>query len=276
MTRFFCFTDGAVDRNTVGGAALGGACAVVLRIEDDIEEMAVWGKFFKNGFISNNTMELTAVGLAGRYLQKRIAEKVEVHIWTDSQYAQGCLRYGSNWMPEKNIDMISEMRGYVAYPNVQIHHVRGHSGVAWNVLADTGATKAVERKQGFLGFRTVKIPMKCFYCARFACRDPKFGKVTEMGEYSPPPCGGKEFKPYDRSLGQSLWEAEPAAVTEGVRGSDGGPCPLRGEAEVSQVQGRGDGVRPAAGPDHQANGDLGTQRPYLWEDREDPHGGADL
>lgn len=278
MIRFFCFTDGAVDLNRVGGADFGGACAVILRIDKIIEEMSVWGKFFtiKDGAITNNTMELTAVGLAGRYLQKRIEEKAEVHIWTDSQYAQGCLRYGSNWMPEKNLDLIAEMRAHVAYPNVQIHHVRGHSGVAWNELADTGATTAVRLKRGFLGHKTVKIALRCFYCAKFACLDPKFGKVSEVREYDPLPCGGKEFKAYDRSLGQSLWTLEPVPVPEGVRGLDDGPGDLREQAEARADAGRGNGVRPAEGHDREADGDLGAQRPYLWEDREDPPGGADL
>lgn len=278
MTRFFCFTDGAVDLNRVGGANIGGTCAVVLRIEKSIEEMTVWGKFYtkEKHVVTNNTMELRAVGLAGRFLQKRIEEGAEVHIWTDSQYAQGCLKYGSNWMPEKNVELISMMRAYVAYPNVQIHHVRGHSGVAWNVLADTGAVKAVEMKKGFMGFKKVQIAVQCFYCARFACLDKDFGKSTKVRVYDPPLCGGKEFKPYDRSLGQALWTIEPTPIPEGVCGLDDGPGDLREQAESCQDQGRGDGVRPAEGPDHKANGDLGSQRPYLWEDREDPPGGADL
>jgi len=201
------FVDGSVDctrKREAGGANYGGICAVVLREHDEIfREMHICGELIEKGddmVVTNNTMELSAIRLAAQMMEAEIKSGQEVHIWTDSQYAQGCLRYNTTWDPKQNVELIISVRDLVAKPNVFINHVRGHRGIGWNELANLGAQKCVttrESRKGFSGVRTLNVARQCFFCQRFACddRDRRFGLVTSKlyGSYSPSPCGGTRF-----------------------------------------------------------------------------------
>lgn len=222
----FAFVDGSVDSTRLrvdGGADYGGVCAVVVKAGDVVKgiddklvftkllpKMRIVGCLFRksrsdDGMITNNTMELRAVGIACALLAKEIDTGEDVKIWTDSQYAQGCLRYDTSWCPKENLDVIGEIRTLTAQPHVQINHVRGHKRLAWNELADLGARKCValrDSRDGFDGTRRLNIPVACFFCKRFACGDRYFGTRTSalVRGYDPCPCGGKNFLPHSPDL----------------------------------------------------------------------------
>jgi ribonuclease HI len=195
---YLAFVDGAVDRNRrreEGGASKGGSCAVILPLRDtapwegSLEEIIVVGKYFDReiegdcwgedgSVITNSTTELQAVYLACTELIEPIEAGAPVHIWSDSQYAIGCLSHGSTWNPNVNRKTIKHMRKITARPNVQIRFVRGHHGFRWNELTDLGAKKCVELMRSYKGRRTARALLPCVLCARFPCKDPNFGTKT--------------------------------------------------------------------------------------------------
>ena len=226
----YAFVDGSVDctrKRADGGANYGGVCAVGLqgtpvlrqREEELVSEYhfhgyRIAGRLFtreKNDVevITNNTMELSAVRLAAEMLREQIQAEEEVRIWTDSQYAQGCLRYDTSWSPKENIDLIVRIRDLVARPNVLIHHIRGHRKLVWNELVDLGAKKCVElhaTRNGFDGVRAIDVCSQCFHCRHFACKDEDFGhRSTAMRHrYNPPPCNGDSFEALPEKLAEAM------------------------------------------------------------------------
>ena len=226
----YAFVDGSVDctrKRSEGGASYGGICAVVLRgdlllrqEDDDLTAephftgITLVGELFtqesaKVEIITNNTMELSAVRLAAEVLKEEISRGEEVHIWTDSQYAQGCLRYDTIWSPKENVSLIISIRDLVAKPTIRINHIRGHKRIAWNELTDLGAKKCVElrdKRSGFRGDREIDVCSQCFHCMNFACMDPHFGNrhSTLKNAYNPAPCGGDKFKPIPSGLAERL------------------------------------------------------------------------
>ena len=221
----YAFADGSVDstrKRDDGGADYGGACAVVLKTQDApaplFGKAIIQGRLFKKGdgqveAITNNTMELSAVGVAASLLEEEILREEPVHIWTDSQYAQGCLRFNTTWNPQANVKLIMGIRDLVAKPHVKIHHVRGHRRFAWNEIVNLGARKCVElhaSRDGFKGEREVAISEQCFFCKRFACSDPRFGIHTSVlkNSYSPCPCSEERFTPYPSSIVENFqWKS---------------------------------------------------------------------
>jgi ribonuclease HI len=226
----YAFVDGSVDctrKRSEGGANYGGVCAVVLRGEPVLRQaekdlvsephftgFTIVGELFTAEsktveIITNNTMELSAVRLAAEVLQEKISAGEQVSIWTDSQYAQGCLRYDTNWSPKENIPLIIDIRKLVAKPNVRIHHIRGHRKLAWNELVDLGAKKCVElheTRAGFRGDREIDVCSQCFRCMRFACKDPHFGTRSSSlrHKYGKPPCEGRRFRALPAGLAENL------------------------------------------------------------------------
>ena len=209
----YAFTDGSVDstrKRDDGGADYGGACAVALKTQDAPDplfgKIIIEGRLFKKtdakiDAITNNTMELSAVEVAAQLLEEEILKEQPVHIWTDSQYAQGCLRFNTTWNPQANVGLIIRIRDLVAKPHVKIHHVRGHRRFPWNEIVNLGARKCVElrnSRDGFKGERDVAISEQCFFCKKFACADPKFGIFTSVlkNSYNPCPCKEERFTPY--------------------------------------------------------------------------------
>lgn len=220
---FVAFVDGAVDANRrrdQGGAGFGGTCAVIAEYNPEVivgtlVSALPWHPGSVGAFvgdhgkkvgsdeaITNNTMELLAVWTAARRLHVEIEEGAEVHIYTDSQYAKGSLRWDSDWKGASNRRVIDKIRGeYTAKPAIRIHHVRGHWGVSWNELANLGATKAVALRRGFTGHLKTKISLPCFFCQRFACEDPTFGtKTSHLHDYAAPPCRRERYEPFPSVL----------------------------------------------------------------------------
>lgn len=194
----YAFVDGAVDlnrRRDQGGAGFGGAGVVLVTTNPFASAYRVIGVPFwpHSIFISNNTMEIMAVQVACNVLRKELEAGSDIHIWTDSSYAKGCLSFGSSWVPEKNVALIDSVRRDTARGNVNIYHCRGHKGFAWNELANLAAQKAVEKKKGFDATYESRVSRRCFFCSKFPCETPdlkKFGlKTCELAwAYESPGC----------------------------------------------------------------------------------------
>lgn len=183
----FAFVDGAVDLNRRldrGGAGFGGIGVVLMDETEgtDISSYRIVGvPFWPQAFlITNNTMELFAAHTACHLIRQEIEAGESVEIWSDSTYVKGMLSFGSQWMAKKNVELVSYFRHLTARPNVTIHHCRGHSGFAWNELADTAAQKATELRKGFDANIKASIGKSCIFCERFPClkEDRGFGKTT--------------------------------------------------------------------------------------------------
>ena len=92
---------------------------------------------------TNNTAELTAILLAADAIEDKDAP---VRIHTDSQYAIGVLTKG--WKAKANVALIGKVRAALApFKDLQMIHVRGHSGVVLNERADVLAVQAVQNRQ---------------------------------------------------------------------------------------------------------------------------------
>ena len=105
------------------------------------------GVFFGNGDIrnvsrrfpgkqSNNTAETNAMIDVSVILKKEIADKREVHIYYDSDYAmKACTSYGrklasNGWTDKKpNLELVK--KAYMAFkdkPNIKFKHIKAHTG----------------------------------------------------------------------------------------------------------------------------------------------------
>jgi ribonuclease HI len=95
------------------------------------------------GEATNNIAELTAILLAADAIEDK---QTPVRIHTDSQYAIGVLTKG--WKAKANVALIGKVRAALApFKDLQMIHVRGHSGVVLNERADALAVEAVQRRQ---------------------------------------------------------------------------------------------------------------------------------
>jgi ribonuclease HI len=91
---------------------------------------------------TNNIAELTAIELA---LERVADTERPIRIYTDSQYAIGVLTKG--WKAKANVELVKRVRERIAASkDVQLHYVRGHSGVPLNERADALAVQAVQER----------------------------------------------------------------------------------------------------------------------------------
>ena len=97
------------------------------------------------GHATNNVAELTALQLAAEAIDDPTRP---VRMFTDSQYAIGVLSKG--WKAKANVELVATVRKSLSrLRDVQLHYVRGHSGVVLNERADALAVAAVaERRTG--------------------------------------------------------------------------------------------------------------------------------
>jgi ribonuclease HI len=127
------YADGACSGNP-GPAGLG---VVIV----DGKERRELSEFLGTG--TNNIAELTAIQRAAEALAG--VEK-PVRIFTDSKYSIGVLTQG--WKAKKNIELIANVkRALAGVPELTIHYVPGHAGVALNEAADQLAVAAVEQRK---------------------------------------------------------------------------------------------------------------------------------
>jgi len=145
------YTDGSCPNN-VGSAAKQGAAGwgfVVLR---DQEELDFYGPVvFDRGnplFLgcdcgTNNTGELSAIGMALRWLVEADLSRVPCTIFYDSKYAANIAQ--GVWKAEKNTDLARTVQGFFRTAKtarrIDFEHVKGHSGNKWNDRADKNADR---------------------------------------------------------------------------------------------------------------------------------------
>jgi ribonuclease HI len=126
------YADGACSGNP-GPAGVG----VVVVDAQGVRELSAY-----LGEGTNNIAELTAVLLAAEAIEQK---DVPVRFHTDSQYAIGVLTKG--WKAKANVALIGKVRAEIAkFDDLQMIHVRGHSGVPLNERADELAVEAVNRR----------------------------------------------------------------------------------------------------------------------------------
>jgi ribonuclease HI len=95
------------------------------------------------GEATNNIAELAAIELL---LAEIGVTDRPVRIYTDSQYAIGVLTKG--WKAKANVELIARVRAALKpLPDVELHYVRGHSGVPLNERADALAVDAVQKRE---------------------------------------------------------------------------------------------------------------------------------
>lgn len=126
------YADGACSGNP-GPAGLG----VVVVDGDEKRELSEY-----LGVATNNIAELTAIQRAAEALAGRATP---VRIYTDSRYSIGVLTQG--WKAKKNPELVRSVKQALAgLPDVELHYVPGHAGVALNEHADALAREAVDRR----------------------------------------------------------------------------------------------------------------------------------
>lgn len=98
------------------------------------------------GHGTNNQAELLAIQLG---LEKIIKDrhKADVTIYSDSQYAIGCLS-DTKWKPKINLELIRQIKQLMAeFKSVTFIKVKGHSNHIGNDAADDLATRASGKRK---------------------------------------------------------------------------------------------------------------------------------
>ena len=122
-----------------------------------------WGALLKQGGkliqiygsernTTNQRMELTACIKA---LERIEVKKANVEIYSDSSYLVNCMKqkWYEKWLvngwrnskkqPVENKDLWLRLLNLVTKHNISFHKVSGHSGIAFNELADSLARKGI-------------------------------------------------------------------------------------------------------------------------------------
>jgi len=154
------YCDGACSGNP-GNAGSGLAI-----YENDKNPVLLYGAFVENG--TNNIAELNALFKA-LLIASNIKKNI-IYIFSDSKYAIDCITtWAYNWKQNnwskkdgeiKNLELIKEAFDlYEKIKNkIQIHYVKGHSGIQGNELADKMAIYTIKQKnEEFKTFEYEKI-----------------------------------------------------------------------------------------------------------------------
>jgi ribonuclease HI len=95
---------------------------------------------------TNNQAELLAVQLGLEKIVKD-RDKANVTIYSDSQYAIGCLS-NPHWRPKINVELIHQIKQLMTeFNSVTFVKVKGHSNHIGNDAADSLATKASRKRK---------------------------------------------------------------------------------------------------------------------------------
>ena len=128
MNNYQIFTDGSCRANKNGGIGI-----VWLK---NGKKVFQYSKGFKN--VTNNIMELLAIGVALRSIKKPIDS---LEIISDSEYALGCI-FNEKWNPKKNKELISKIKKQLVETQklvkkpIEYKHTYGHSSDEINNLCD--------------------------------------------------------------------------------------------------------------------------------------------
>ena len=138
MTNYQIYTDGSCRANGNGGIGI-----VWLKNGEKVFE---YSKGYKE--VTNNIMELMAIGVALRSIKKPIDS---LTIISDSEYALGCI-FNEKWNPKKNVELISKIKQEVKRveklirKEINVEHTYGHQNddseyTKWNNYVDKLAQK---------------------------------------------------------------------------------------------------------------------------------------
>lgn len=145
------YTDGACEGNQFEKNVGGWAVILVNPASNKIEKQ--YSGCARD--TTNNRMELTAMRKAVEAWEALLPEKAP--IFTDSAYIANCWRdkwyvkwekngwKASGGKPVKNPDLWKPIvRAWQKFPEMQIHHVKGHSTNRWNNAVDALAVAAIQ------------------------------------------------------------------------------------------------------------------------------------
>lgn len=149
FSNFTIFCDGACSGNP--GFA-GSGLAIYKKNQKPV---LLYGAFVENG--TNNIAELNALLKALQIASKNISEE-KIIIFSDSKYSIDCIKtWAYSWKKNgwskkggeiKNLELIKE--SHFLYEDIknsiELNHVKGHSGVEGNELADRMAVNAILEK----------------------------------------------------------------------------------------------------------------------------------
>ena len=131
MTNYEIYTDGSCRGNKVGGIGI-----VWLKNGEKVFE---YSNRYEN--VTNNKMELLAIGIALKSIKKSIDS---LTIVSDSEYALGCI-FNEKWNPKKNVELIKQIKAELErvkkLTKVECRHVYGHATNEWNNYVDKLAQK---------------------------------------------------------------------------------------------------------------------------------------
>ena len=131
MINYTIYTDGSCRANGNGGLGI-----VWLKNGKKVLE---YSKGYKN--VTNNIMELKAIGIALKSIKKPIDS---LTIISDSEYALGCI-FNPNWNPKKNKELIKAIKielervkklTKIDYKHVYGHQKQGSEDMIWNNYVD--------------------------------------------------------------------------------------------------------------------------------------------
>jgi ribonuclease HI len=133
MNNYKIYTDGSCRGNKNGGIG-------VVWIKNG-EKVYEYSKGYKN--VTNNIMELLAIGVALKSIKKSIDS---LEIVSDSEYALGCI-FNEKWNPKKNVKLIAKIKKQliktqslvknpITYRHVYGHQKEGGTDMVWNNYVD--------------------------------------------------------------------------------------------------------------------------------------------
>ena len=133
MNNYQIYTDGSCRGNKNGGIG-------VVWIKNG-EKVYEYSKGYKN--VTNNIMELLAIGVALKSIKKSIDS---LEIVSDSEYALGCI-FNEKWNPKKNVELITKIKKQliqtqslvktpITYRHVDGHQKGDNDDIKWNNRCD--------------------------------------------------------------------------------------------------------------------------------------------
>ena len=133
MNNYQIYTDGSCRGNKNGGIGI-----VWIKNGEKVYE---YSKGYKN--VTNNIMELLAIGVALKSIKKSIDS---LEIVSDSEYALGCI-FNEKWNPKKNVELIDKIKKQLITTQsliknpITCRHIDGHQkgdndDIKWNNYVD--------------------------------------------------------------------------------------------------------------------------------------------
>lgn len=95
---------------------------------------------------TNNIAELTAIQYALQFILSHSKENEEIKLYSDSEYAIGCLT--KNWNIKKNIELINEIKNIIKkFKNISFIWVKAHDKNEYNNMVDSLAVDIISKNK---------------------------------------------------------------------------------------------------------------------------------